>query len=170
MPTNAFALTRMLIAERPLLVRLAQRIVGDVHTAEDIAQSLWFRVQRIEDDPPILNKRAYLFRLATNLATDHARADKRQRALFDSDGLPEDVADDQPSVEKALADRAQFNAFMTALDELPPRTRRVVVMRKFNNRPINEIAEELGLSRSSIAKMLQAALLHCDEKMNRSTE
>ena len=54
MPTNAVVLTRLLLAERASLLRLAQRILGNAPAAEDVTQSLWFRVQRIEDDPPIL--------------------------------------------------------------------------------------------------------------------
>lgn len=78
MPTNAVALTRLLLNERPSLLRLAQRIVGTAPAAEDVTQSLWLRIQRVEDDPPIIHKRAYLYRLATNLAVDHARSDQRR--------------------------------------------------------------------------------------------
>ncbi len=59
MSNNAHALTRLLLAERPSLLRLAQRIVGDPAGAEDVTQSLWLRIQRIGDDPPIVQKRAY---------------------------------------------------------------------------------------------------------------
>lgn len=81
MPTNAAALTRLLLRERPSLLRLAQRIVGTAPAAEDVTQSLWLRIQRVEDDPPIANKRAYLYRLATNLAVDHARSDQRREDI-----------------------------------------------------------------------------------------
>jgi len=86
MTTNALALTRLLIRERPSLLRLARRIVGSAPAAEDVTQTLWLRVQRIEDDPPILHKRAYLYRLATNLATDQLRARRRYDALFEGGG------------------------------------------------------------------------------------
>jgi len=38
MPTNAPALTRLLVRERPSLLRLAQRIVGSAPAAEDVEQ------------------------------------------------------------------------------------------------------------------------------------
>ena len=82
MLNNARALTRILLMERPSLLRLAERIVRDRPTAEDVTQSLWIRVQGIDDDPPIVNKRAYLFRLASNMAIDRAKAGQRQNALF----------------------------------------------------------------------------------------
>jgi RNA polymerase sigma-70 factor (ECF subfamily) len=171
MQTNATALSRLLLAERPSLLRLAQRIVGSGTAAEDVTQSLWFRVQQIEDDPPILNKRAYLFRLATNLATDWRRADTRYCAMVEASGeLPENVADDIPSAETALLDREKLDAMLAALDELPPRVREIFMARKFENIPVNEIAERYSLTRSAIAKMMQRALLHCDARLNGDRE
>lgn len=170
MPSNAVALSRLLLAERPSLLRLAQRIVGNAPAAEDVTQSLWFRIQRIEDDPPITNKRAFLYRLITNLAVDQVRTDRRHGALFEAGELPEDVPDDRASTEKALLDREKFNALMTTLNELPPRTREIFMWRKFDEMPVNEIAARLGLSRSSIAKIMQSALLHCDARLHDAFE
>lgn len=166
MPSNAFALTRLLLAERASLIRTAQNIVGSAAAAEDVAQSMWFRVQRVEDDPPILNKRAYLYRLAINLASDRRRADRRYNALFDTDDLPDDISDGTPTAETRLLDRERLDAMMQALDELPPRVRQIFMMRKFDEMPISEIGDRLGVSRSTIAKSLQAALLHCDDRLN----
>lgn len=170
MPTNAVALSRLLLAERPSLLRLAQRIVGTAPAAEDVTQSLWFRVQRIEDDPPIVNKRAFLYRLTANLAADQARADRRHGALFATGEPAQEVADDRPAADRAIVDREQLGALMAALDELPPRTREIFMLRKFDEMPVNEIAARLGLSRSSIVKMMQAALLHCDARLHDAAE
>lgn len=82
MPTNAIALTRLLIAERVALVRRLRRMVGSEPVAEDLTQSLWLKVQRIDDHPPITNKRSFLFRLASNLAIDHLRAPVEQAGLY----------------------------------------------------------------------------------------
>lgn len=164
--TNAILLTRLLLAERSSLQRLAQRLVGNIAAAEDVTQSLWLRIQRIEDDPPIVNKRAFLFRLATNLATDYVRSARRYRALFDGGELPTEVADDRPSIEQVLVDRERLKITLNALEDLPPRVRQVFMMRKFDEMPVVEIADRLGLSRSAIAKMLQRALLHCDARLH----
>jgi len=170
MPSNAVALSRLIVAERPLLVRLAQRIVGNAPAAEDVTQSLWFKVQRVEDEPPIVNKRAFLYRLTTNLATDHVRADRRHGALFEAGELPVEVSDAAPSADKALLDREELATLMAALDELPPRTREIFMLRKFDELPVSEIAERFDLSRSSIAKLLQGALLHCDARLHEGRE
>ena len=170
MTSNAVALTRLLLAERSSLMRLAQRIVGSAPAAEDVTQSLWFRVQRIEDDPPITNKRAFLYRLMVNLATDQVRTSRRYGALFESGDGPEDTPDARPSQERVLLDREKLAVLKAALDELPPRTREIFAVRKVEELPVNEIAARLGLSRSSIAKTLQSALLHCDARLHAERE
>lgn len=170
MSTNSVALTRMLVRERPLLMRLAQRIVGDSGTAEDVTQRLWFRVQRIDDDPPIVNKRAYLFRLAANLATDQARADRRHNALFDARELPLSAALDEASAETLLVDRENLAVVLRALEELPPRCRQVFEMRRIEEIPVEVVAAQLGISRSMIARHMRHALHHCLTRLHESRD
>jgi RNA polymerase sigma factor (sigma-70 family) len=161
MPTNATALTRLLLTERLSLLRLAQRIVGTTPAAEDVTQSLWLRVQRIDDDPPILNKRAYLYRLATNLATDHARAAYRRDELFDASELPVDVPSEAPSAEQRMLDRERLRRFEVALDELPLRCRQVFVLRRIDGLPASEVAARLGITVNAVAKHVRIAVRHC---------
>ena len=162
MPTNAVALSRLLLSERPSLLRLAQRIVGNAPAAEDVTQSLWFRVQRIEDDPPILNKRAYLFRLATNLATDRRRAETRYGELIETtDAPPEHVAADMVPADQWMVDRENLDRMMGAVNELAPRIREIFILRKIDELPLDEIARRMGISRSMVTRNLQQALRHC---------
>lgn len=73
MPTNSISLSRLLLAERRSLLRQVRRLMGS-DGAEDVAQKVWFKVQAIRDDPPILDKEAYLRRLAHNVAVDHVQS------------------------------------------------------------------------------------------------
>lgn len=165
MPTNAIALTRLLLAERPSILRLAQRIVGTPPAAEDVTQSLWFRVQRVEDDPPILNKRAYLYRLTTNLATDHARATRRHEALFSPGDVPATASSDQPSVERHMLDRERLARLEAALEELPMRCRQVFVLRRIEGLTPGEVAVRLGITVNAVAKHVRIAVRHCHARM-----
>lgn len=119
MLNNAAALTRLLLQERTSLLRLVESILRDRPAAEDVTQSLWFRVQRIEDDPPILNKRAYQFRLAANLAKDRIRADGRYAALFHAaDTLSEEIPADMVGADTELSDRQRLAVTMRLLPQI----------------------------------------------------
>jgi RNA polymerase sigma-70 factor (ECF subfamily) len=160
MPTNAVALSRLLIAERPSLVRRLARMLGSEPAAEDVAQSLYLKVQRVQDDPPIMNKRAFLNRLATNLATDWLRAEKRHDALFEVIDPAPEVACEAPLIDRQMLDREQLERLMAGVEELTPRCRQVFLMRKFEELQVNEIARRLGITRSMVARHMENALRH----------
>jgi RNA polymerase sigma-70 factor (ECF subfamily) len=149
------------MSERPSLLRLARRIVGTEPAAEDVAQSLWLRIQKIDDHPPIENKRAYLYRLARNLAADHAKADRRRDALFVPGELPSDAIDEAPSPVATLLDREALAQLSSAIAELSPRCREVLLLRRVDNLPTVEIARRLGISRQMVARYIAQAIAHC---------
>ncbi|WP_311267708.1 sigma-70 family RNA polymerase sigma factor [Sphingobium sp. WCS2017Hpa-17] len=165
MSSNATALTHLLLTERRSLLRLAQRIVGSAPAAEDVTQSLWFRVQRIEDDPPIVNKRAFLYRLATNLATDHVRAAVRRDRLFESGELPLEAKADMPSAETRMVDRERLQRLEAALEELPLRCRQVFTLRRIDGLPAGEVAQRLGITLNAVAKHVRIAVQHCHARL-----
>ncbi len=63
---------------RPELLRFLGARCGDPVEAEDLLQELWLKLVDLERGP-IANGRAYLFRMANNLALDRVR--RRQRAM-----------------------------------------------------------------------------------------
>lgn len=165
MPSNAVALSRLLVAERPSLLRLARRIVGSLPAAEDVTQSLWLRVQRVEDEPPIVNKRAFLYRLTTNLALDQVRADRRYGALIDTVDAPPEADDARPSAETSLIDRERLRRLEAALEELPLRCRQVFTLRRIDGLPADEVAARLGITLNAVAKHVRIAVRHCHARM-----
>ncbi|WP_434405225.1 RNA polymerase sigma factor [Sphingobium sp. DN12] len=170
MPTNAVALSRVLIAERSSLIRLARRIVGSGTVAEDIAQTAWLRIQRVEDEPPITDKRGFLYRMVLNLASDQRRSALRASRLFDSGDLPEDVASSEPDAEAVAINRDLLGRMAQAVEELPPRCREVFVMRKIDGLTPAEIADRLGISTNMVAKHVRIALQHCLERLEQKTD
>lgn len=165
MRTNALALADLLIQERRSLLRRLTRLLGSEAAAEDVAQSLFFKLQRIEESAPIHNKSAFLNRLATNLATDWLRAQKRRDGLFAAIDSAPDVACDLPIVERQLLDREKLAVLLESVEELTPRCREVFLLRKIEELPVNEIASRLGISRSMVARHLDNALRHLFERV-----
>ncbi|WBO23895.1 RNA polymerase sigma factor [Sphingomonas abietis] len=148
----------MLIAERPMLVRRLARIVGSEPVAEDVAQSLYLRVQRVEDDPPINNKRSFLFRLASNLAVDHVRAEQSRarmqaeaQALLWSELAP-------PDPEQAASLNIELARVLKAAATLPEPTKSIFRLHRFEGLRQSEVAAHQGVSVTTVEKHVRRAL------------
>lgn len=165
MPTNAVALSRLLLAERPSLVRWLARIVGSEPAAEDVAQSLFLRLQKIDDDPPIVNKRSFLFRLASNLARDHLRAVRRQGKLIAEGVDASHVASIEPSAETRLLDREKVARIAAIVETMPLRCRQVFVLVRIDDLSVADAAARLGISQDMVRKHIRHALQLCHQAL-----
>lgn len=159
MPSNARAISRLIVAERPLLLRFVQRIVGSATSAEDVTQSLWLRAQRIADIPPIANPRAYLYRLAANLAIDHLKGEtRRSRTDVDAQallwGCDEALAADRVVIANDTLARVE-----AAARALPEQTRRVFELHRYEGLTQREVADRLGVSTTTVEKHMRRAML-----------
>jgi RNA polymerase sigma factor (sigma-70 family) len=158
MPTNATALSRLVLTERLSLLRLARRIVGTGPAAEDVAQSLWLRVQRVEDDPPILNKRAYLYRLATNLALDHASGEARRASVHEEAQALLWGADHALAADRAVIAREMLQRIEVAIGGLPEQTRRIFELHRYEGLTQRALADRLGISTTAVEKHMRRAM------------
>ena len=135
------------------LVRYLTRRLGDRDWAEEVAQETFLRALRQET---IVNERAWLFAVATNLVRDEARKDQRRRRhlelLFAEEREREREEPGPTSLEQA-----QEQAFARkALDGLAERDRLALLMRE-EGLDYTEIAEALELSVGSIGTTLARA-------------
>ncbi|WP_269321545.1 RNA polymerase sigma factor, partial [Pseudomonas viridiflava] len=72
------------IAQRDVLLRTLQRMVGNRSAAEDLLQETWLRVSRALTEHPIDHLEPFVFQTARNLALDHLRARRiRGRTLIE---------------------------------------------------------------------------------------
>lgn len=106
-----------------------RRLAGS-EGAEDVVQKLWLKVQRVRNDAPIRDERAYLRRLAHNAAVDHVQADWRQARVaeraeallwgVDYELGPERIVESRETLERMRGDRfpARTHAHHTAADAL----------------------------------------------------
>lgn len=151
-------------AHREALLRVLVRMLGTRENAEDVAQETWIRASRA-DVPTISNPRAYLFRIAQNLARDRLRQERVRSGYMAGEPLPDDVTDETPDIERVLVGRETLRVLTKAVDELPPRCREVFILRRFKDLGQDEIASRLGISRNMVEKHLRHALLHCARRL-----
>lgn len=135
--------------EQPICSYLA-RLTGDPGRAQELAQETFLRAYRaLARGERWDNPRAWLYRVASRLATD----DYRRRRLLCWLPLRDDHRDPAPAVEPT----AERLAVQAALAALPPRYRVPLVLYLCEERPVVEIAEALGLSVSAVKMRLSRA-------------
>jgi RNA polymerase sigma-70 factor (ECF subfamily) len=134
------------------LVRYLTRRLGDRDWAEEVAQETFVRALRQET---IVNERAWLFAVATNLVRDEARKDARRRRHLAL--LAEQERDSVAEQEPTTLERAQEAALARkAVDALAERDRLALLMRE-EGLDYGEIAEALDLSPGSVGTTLSRA-------------
>jgi RNA polymerase sigma factor (sigma-70 family) len=147
--------------------RLAYRLTGNQHDAEDLTQEVFVRVFRSLSSYQPGTFEGWLHRITTNLFLDGAR--RKQRIRFD--GLSDDAAERlpgrDPGPELAWEHHNLDYDVQAALDTLPPDFRAAVVLCDIEGLSYEEIAAtldvKLGTIRSRIHRgraLLRAELAH----------
>jgi RNA polymerase sigma-70 factor (ECF subfamily) len=142
-----------------------RRKVGCPATAADLLQETYLRVATANAGASIENQRAYVYRVAGNLVTDHLRQNLARGRIVGPDAIPEALPDLAPNAERSLSAKQRLSSLKAAVDELPPRCRTVFVMRRFQDIGQDEIASRLGISRNMVEKHLRHALAHCARRL-----
>jgi RNA polymerase sigma factor (sigma-70 family) len=147
--------------------RLAYRLTGNSHDAEDLTQEVFVRVFRSLPSYTPGTFEGWLHRITTNLFLDMTR--RRQRIRFE--GLGEEtearLRGAEPTPSQAFDDRHLDFDISAALADLPPEYRAAVVLCDIEGLTYEEIADVLGVKlgtvRSRIHRgraQLRAALEH----------
>ena len=154
--------------------RLAYRLTGNQHDAEDLTQEVFVRVFRSLSSYQPGTFEGWLHRITTNLFLDQAR--RKQRIRFD--GLPDDanerLAGKDPGPELAWEHNNLDYDVQAALDALPPDFRAAVVLCDIEGLSYEEIAAtldvKLGTVRSRIHRgraLLREELAHRRPQLHR---
>ncbi|MEQ1560113.1 MAG: sigma-70 family RNA polymerase sigma factor [Methyloglobulus sp.] len=166
---TADALTDLMQAyERDLLRFLSQRVRCD-EDAQDIVQETFIRYAQYSKTNRVENARAFIYRVAANLATDYYRNHAR-RAYADitPEVMAETIIDPAPLPDQCAMSEQQVEMLIQALAELPPKCRDVFIMLRLKNQTYAEVEQALGISQTMILKYLTRTLSHCRQKLEES--
>ncbi len=148
---------------RRAMISFMYRMVHNAAIAEELSQEVFLRVYRSRASYSADAKfTTWLYRIATNLAVNHARDNKHERpevktSLDESDeetGLSIDLADDRPNIEQEILRRERLRAIRKHVEALPERQRMAVMMHKYQELDYRQIAEVLHLSESATKSLL----------------
>lgn len=131
------------------------RLVGDPDVAEDLTQDTFVKAYRAMDSLDLRaesadRRRAWLYRIAHNTATDHLRRRARLRWLGLDELRSKGGAD-------PLDELVQREPVVGALAELSPEQREVLILFGYVGLTAAEVAEVLGITAEAARKRRQRA-------------
>ncbi|HTJ31518.1 MAG TPA: sigma-70 family RNA polymerase sigma factor [Acidobacteriaceae bacterium] len=145
------------------IIHFLFRMVRNEAIAEELAQEVFLRVYRSRESYRAEAKfSTWLYRIATNLAVNHARDTRHERmaekleldAPDEESGATAEVADDDPNVEQRLLRDERLAAIKAQVMALPERQRMAVLMHKYQEMDYRQIGEVLKLSESATKSLL----------------
>ncbi|GAO02563.1 sigma-70 family RNA polymerase sigma factor [Anaeromyxobacter sp. PSR-1] len=142
-------------AQRPALLALAYRMLGELARAEDVVQEAWIRWQRRpgEVDSP----KAFLLTTVARLCLDELGSARARREESRSDRLPEPVELDRAGLGRVeLLDRISM-AFLVLLQRLTAAERAVLLLHDVFDMTHAEIAARLEKSEPACRQLLRRA-------------
>jgi len=140
---------------RPLWAFIC-RVCGKPELADDLLQETYLRFLRAADlKADVSLRKAYLYKIATNLMTDHWRTSAREHRLVvtshSDEGFHEEAAADQKdAAEAVIVNRDLSRVFQ----QLKPIERSLLWLAYVEGSEHREIAEALGLKQKSIRVLL----------------
>jgi RNA polymerase sigma factor (sigma-70 family) len=156
----ASAITSLYIEHICEIRRFLTRRLSCVEAAAELAHEVFIRYMVAAPESPIQNPRAFLFRIAGNIAIDHVRANPIKAGQWVDIAECGELASDYPSPERFTAARQELDRLHEAIEELPPKCREVFIRHKFDGIPQAKLAQEYRITLNAIEKHLVRALIH----------
>ena len=147
---------------RPM-VSFMYRMARNSAIAEDLAQEVFLRVYRSRETyEPSAKFSTWLYRIATNLAVNHARDTRHERpeiqvSLDEPDeesGATLELPDASLNVEQQMVRRERLLAIRKKIEALPEQQRLAVLMHKYQQMDYKQIADVLRKSESATKSLL----------------
>jgi RNA polymerase sigma-70 factor (ECF subfamily) len=147
---------------RPML-SFMYRMARNAAVAEDLAQEVFLRVYRSRETyEPSAKFSTWLYRIATNLAVNHARDTRHERpevqvSLDEPDeesGATLELPDRALNAEQQIVRRERLVAIRKKIEALPEQQRLAVIMHKYQQMDYKQIADVLKKSESATKSLL----------------
>lgn len=149
--------------------RLLSRYLPRKQDVDDIAQETFLRAFAAEADQVVVTPRAFLYRIARNLALNERSRLSTIATDYMEDSPNPDVlgSSEQVSGEDQVYGRRKMAMFAEAVALLPTQCRHVFLLRKVHGLSQKQVAERLGISVSTVEKHVAMGLLRTSEYLRR---
>ena len=153
---DAAAFEQLVQTYQTSVYRLALRMCGNAHDAEEVAQeafvSAWKALPSFRGESKFSS---WLYQLTTNAAIDFLRREKRHRGAAPLDEALALAAEGTP--QQAAEDAQLRETLQQALDTLSPEHRQIFLLRQMRQLSYEEIGRLLGLEVGTVKSRLSRA-------------
>ncbi|MFF2886016.1 sigma-70 family RNA polymerase sigma factor [Paenibacillus sp. NPDC057967] len=160
---------------RPELIGYCYRMMGSIFEAEDAVQDatirIWQSWDQIRQDA---SRKAWIYRIATNVCLDRLRSAKRRALPMDLSEPAALITEPKDSLSRAswiwpapdsvgnpvdiVVNRETIRlSFIAILQKLPPRQRAVLILHDVFRWPANQTADAMGMTAAAVNSALQRA-------------
>lgn len=122
---------------------------------EDVVQESFVRLWKIRATTPIRCAKAFLFRVARNVALDRRRRSRSGLEIAASETAVHNVADEGADVAAVIRAREKERLLAEALATLPERAHEVVILCKIEGLSHAAAADRLGISKRTVDEHLR---------------
>ena len=155
------------LANELALKRFLRRFIKSREGADDLAQEAFLRAFAAETQHSIVSPKAFLFKVARNLALNELarQASATTEPLGDFEG--QEVLEDssQVAADDAVDDRKRIRVLARAIAALPPQCAKVFILRKMQGLSQKEIAARLNISVRTVENHVALGLVRCKAYM-----
>ena len=138
-------------------IRSALQRRGATQDTDDSIQEAWARLARYERDQVVLEPEAFLMKTAINLSIDAHRA----RVVHGEQVVLDEVilVDDSPPVESIVLNRERMVRLEQCMARLSEKSRDMFMSHRLDGMTYREIADQYGLSISTVEKHIAKATM-----------
>jgi RNA polymerase sigma factor (sigma-70 family) len=142
---------------RALVLYLAARL-KDVQAAHEVAQEAYVRLLQLELPGTVSFMRAYLFKVAGNLAIDRIRQRQTRARCERFDELDNLLT--EPSVERTLIARDELAHLGQLITELPDKYQQAFRLHLLDDGSFEDIAQHMGIKERMVRRYVTNTLLY----------
>jgi RNA polymerase sigma factor (sigma-70 family) len=160
------ALQQQLLTHYTDLKKRLTRNLGSADRASEALHDTWLRLQRGGDLSTVRNADTYLYSIALNIASNNRRTENRRLTVSEVQGLL-DIPDEAPDSERVVEARAELDAVVKIIAELPARQQAILLAARLEGTTRREIATRFGVSERFVQRELQAAHDYCATRLEK---
>jgi RNA polymerase sigma factor (sigma-70 family) len=142
------------------LVRFLTLRLRSRQEAREVAQEAYVRLLQLERADVASFVRAYLFRIAGNLAIDRLRR-RATESRFQEPELFSELFGKTPDPETLELERERMEQISGFLHELPEAVRNAFVLFRMSDMDQKSIAQQLGITDRMVRNHITRALMYC---------